>query len=138
MSYSYKNAALGAYPVGTYLWLDSDISPAEQFGGTWEQITDGRMLIAAGSSYAVGTTGGSTTHTHTLSSGYAVGWMNTSTGKLYLGLTSGSVTSDYVYSGGTAALSTTTNSYAIRLGGSSGSTSNMPPYLAAYLWHRIA
>ena len=58
-------------PVGSiYTSMDST-SPAEKFGGTWEQIVD-RFLYCASSS---GTTGGSTTittanlpsHTHTFS-----------------------------------------------------------------------
>lgn len=44
-------------------------NPSELFGGTWEQI-QGRFLLAANSSYAAGTTGGSAdavvvSHTHT-------------------------------------------------------------------------
>lgn len=38
-------------------------NPSTKFGGTWEQITD-RMIMAAGSTYTVGTTGGNATHTH--------------------------------------------------------------------------
>ena len=42
----------------------SATNPGTLFGGTWEQITD-RMIMAAGSSYKAGTTGGAASHTHT-------------------------------------------------------------------------
>lgn len=45
------------YPVGAvYISINAQ-SPAEIFGGTWEQIK-GRFLLAAGDSYAAGSTGG--------------------------------------------------------------------------------
>lgn len=51
------------YPVGSIYVSVSSISPASLFGGSWEQIQD-RFLLAAGSTYGAGTTGGSTTHRH--------------------------------------------------------------------------
>lgn len=39
-------------------------SPASLFGGTWTQIKD-KVLMSAGDTYAVGSTGGSAVHTHT-------------------------------------------------------------------------
>ena len=52
------------YPVGSYYMSSSATNPGTLFGGTWEQIKD-RMIMAAGSNYSVGTTGGSSSHTHT-------------------------------------------------------------------------
>lgn len=51
---------LAAYPVGAYYISSNSTSPAVLFGGTWTQIQN-RMIIAAGSSYSVGATGGSAT-----------------------------------------------------------------------------
>lgn len=45
------------YPVGAIYISIAAQSPAEIFGGTWEQIKD-RFLLAAGDSYAAGSTGG--------------------------------------------------------------------------------
>ena len=53
---------LAAYPVGAYYISSSSTSPATLFGGTWTQITN-RFILAAGSSYSVGATGGSATKT---------------------------------------------------------------------------
>ena len=52
------------YPVGSYYISSDSANPSTKFGGTWEQITD-KMIMAAGSSYTAGATGGTITHTHT-------------------------------------------------------------------------
>jgi len=49
------------YPVGSIYISVSNVI----FGGTWEQIQD-RFLLAAGSTYAAGSTGGEATHTLTI------------------------------------------------------------------------
>lgn len=59
------------YPVGAIYMSTNNISPQVLFGGTWEQIQN-RFLLAAGSSYSAGSTGGSAdaslpAHTHTVS-----------------------------------------------------------------------
>ena len=58
------NLALAMYPVGSIYLSVNDINPGTIFGGTWEQIQD-RFLLAAGSTYAGGATGGTASHTHT-------------------------------------------------------------------------
>lgn len=52
------------YPVGSLYTSFNSTNPADIVGGTWEQIQN-CFLMAAGSSYAIGTSGGSATHTHT-------------------------------------------------------------------------
>ncbi len=61
------------YPIGSIYMSVNAINPGNLFGGKWEQIQN-RFLLAAGTSYNNGTTGGSATHTPsgTLSGG-AVG-----------------------------------------------------------------
>lgn len=55
-----------AHPVGSYYWTsDSSFNPANEWGGTWERIQDGRVLISNNSSHAVGSTGGAETVTLT-------------------------------------------------------------------------
>lgn len=54
--------SLGAYREEEYakikFWVSNDpTSPAEMFGGTWEQIKD-RFIMAAGDTYAAGSVGG--------------------------------------------------------------------------------
>lgn len=57
------------YPVGSIYMSVNDVNPSTLFGGTWERIQD-RFLLAAGSTFAAGNTGGSkdavvVSHTHT-------------------------------------------------------------------------
>ena len=54
----YLSYPLAAYPIGAYYISSDPTSPATLFGGTWERIQD-RMIVAAGSSFTAGTTGGS-------------------------------------------------------------------------------
>ncbi|MCH4007544.1 MAG: DUF859 family phage minor structural protein [Eubacterium sp.] len=46
------------YPVGSIYLSVNSASPADLFGGTWERIKD-TFLLAAGDTYAAGSTGGS-------------------------------------------------------------------------------
>lgn len=44
----YKQAKLDAHPVGSIYESTSDQSPADIFGGTWEAMDPGRVLVSAG------------------------------------------------------------------------------------------
>ena len=58
-------AVLAAHPVGSLYWTSKNENPAITFGGgTWKQITD-KFVLAAGSKYKVGDTGGAETVTLT-------------------------------------------------------------------------
>ena len=54
------------YPVGSIYMSAVNISPASFLGGTWQAIEQGRMLMAAGSSWQAGTTGGAAYHALTV------------------------------------------------------------------------
>ena len=53
------------YPVGTIYETTEATNPGELFTGTWEKI-EGKFLIGANSTYVLGTTGGTASHTHTM------------------------------------------------------------------------
>ena len=62
-----RTTALDAYPVGSIYMSVNSTSPAILFGGTWEAMPAGRVLLAQGESqwgttYAAGSTGGEATH----------------------------------------------------------------------------
>lgn len=50
------SSGLSAYPVGSIFQTVSTTSPAELFGGTWQEIAQNRVLMGAGSGHAAGTT----------------------------------------------------------------------------------
>lgn len=52
------------YPIGTYYWSSNSTSPQELFGGTWTPVTD-KFVLAAGSTYTAGNTGGAATISYT-------------------------------------------------------------------------
>lgn len=84
------------YPVGSIYMSTKNVSPATFLGGTWTQIQN-RFLLAAGSSYAAGSTGGAATvaltaaqmpsHTHTFT-GTAVNTGTQSANHTHSGTTS--------------------------------------------------
>lgn len=129
------NLLESVYPVGAIYISTVATNPKTLFGfGTWEQIQD-RFLLAAGSSYAAGATGGAATHTLTVNempahthvvSNYAssVGWSGNSPSKSYLNNTN----DGYVGTNNPASKST----------GGGAAHNNMPPYLAVYIWKRTA
>lgn len=60
---------LAAHPIGSLYFSEQATSPETLFGGTWTRITD-TFILAAGSKYAAGTSGGSASlqaHTHGVS-----------------------------------------------------------------------
>lgn len=59
---------LAAHPIGSLYFSEQATSPETLFGGTWTRITD-TFILAAGSEYAAGTSGGSANlqaHTHSV------------------------------------------------------------------------
>lgn len=144
------------YPVGSIYMSVNSTSPQTLFGGTWQQIQN-TFLLACGSSYNAGSTGGSATnsHTHSVTPTGSVGNHTLTIAEIpshthAVGKgTSGSIAGIGAYYGnGTNSFDTqatgggqahdhplTLNT--ITSGGASN-TNNMPPYLAVYMWKRTA
>ena len=116
---------LMVYPVGSIYMSVAETSPASLFGGTWERIED-RFLLAAGSTYTAGDMGGEAAHTLTVSEMPSHNHTYTIPGNE-------TGTSWYGASG--------TAKGAPQSSGDSGGGqphNNMPPYLAVYMWKRVA
>ena len=127
---------LKVYPVGAFYFSASSDNPATLFGGTWTQIKD-TFILAAGTKYKAGTTGGEATHTltaqempnhyHDEYAGNDGGDSSAPSG--YIGWPSISCASDKTWF---AKLTKTSGA------GGGAAHNNMPPYLAAYVWQRTA
>lgn len=161
------------YPVGSYYWTsDSNFSPANTFGGTWEKIDAGVTLVSAGTGYTVqsGTAkdggndeitltdkqmahghtytrptvvSGEGGHTHTVNMKYTSNATPTGTGQSQPRANGTSTSSGFASipaNSGTHNHTLTGGGVADLAGASSTREAfdNMPPYKAAYCWHRTA
>ena len=123
------------YPVGSIYMSVSDTSPATFLGGTWERIQD-KFLLAAGSTYAAGAAGGSTTNTH--SHYQSVGSDGTAS---YFTKAGKTPQTRVVTVPGTHIVTSANyaDSKTLREDSTYDATiSIMPPYLAVYVWKRTA
>ena len=166
-SYSISGAALidFFYPVGSYYETsDASFNPNNAWGGTWEEDTSGRMLVAAGTNagvtYSTGSTGGSKDmivpyHNHGFtnptiaSSGAHVHTLNqrnagTTGTRATNNVTYGASGHDYQTSNAFVSSGAHSHSYSangsVGYAGTSGNATNanMPPYIVVKRWHRTA
>ena len=118
------------YPVGSIYLSVNSTNPGTIFGGTWEQIKD-RFLLACGSTYSNGSTGGEANHKLTINEmpSHNHGFQS---GRWFWAESAG---------GGEIINSQSETSYAFKRGtdntGGSQAHNNMPPYLAVYIWKRV-
>ena len=134
------------YPVGSIYLSVNETSPAIFLGGQWERISD-RFLLASGSSYAAGSTGGSALHNHDYKlsfANYNLGFDTSADGlgvynydsKSYVkARVAGGVNAKGLYN---VSVETHTLSVSYLDGGNTSYKENLPPYLAVYAWKRVA
>lgn len=134
------------YPIGSIYITTSSINPNQILGfGTWEQIKD-RFLLAAGTSYSGGATGGaatvalSKTQVPKVEGNIAMHSQGVATNihAVTGAFTSGLTNENSYRAGGTE----TTGAVSIgrinfNNGGTGAAHNNMPPYLVVYIWKRI-
>lgn len=131
------------YPVGAIYMSVSSTSPEILFGGTWEQIQN-RFLLAAGSSYTAGNTGGEATHkltanempVHSHDLRANTSWGGSETLAPWAQYFGSNILYDVGASGGT--ITTSYYGNVTQLTGGNVSHNNMPPYLVVYMWKRTA
>ena len=118
------------YPVGSIYLNTTNVNPTTLFGGTWEQIKD-RFLLACGSTYTNGATGGEATHKLTINEmpshkhNTQGQWQTAGSGNRCLSYNK--ISGDPVR----------TDNPILATGGNQAHN-NMPPYLAVYVWKRTA
>lgn len=144
------------YPVGSIYMSVLNTNPSSYFGGSWEQITD-TFLLAAGTTYTAGSTGGEATHTltttelpahtHTASTNSTgahthnfQGYWRAGSGTSQPAVASYNKVSGDEVSDPTSILSAGAHKHTVTVNntGSGTAHNNMPPYLAVYVWKRIA
>lgn len=117
------------YPIGSVYISTVSTSPAQLFGGSWEQLQN-RFLLGAGSSYTAGEMGGSATHTLTVSEMprhrhwgvYRPDWYPSPESGQASGVSDG----------------TSSNQLFTDNEGGGEAHNNMPPYLVVYMWKRVS
>lgn len=145
------------YPVGSIYMSVLSTSPAVFLGGTWERIED-TFLLAAGTTYTAGATGGEAAHTLTINE------MPSHGHPVYVWDNAGTTGNAYYYDGATKTIHSGARLYnssasSWKASGSTASAAdegrgdpsggtgligndvphnNMPPYLAVYIWKRTA
>lgn len=142
------------YPVGSIYMSINSTDPGTLFGGTWVRIRD-TFLLASGSSYYAGSSGGSPTsklieHTHRFGNESTAEYYNvwganpskgsTATGYNKMAKETTSATVRYIPAstthsdqGGYRWMNSTMSA-----GSTQEPDDNMPPYLAVYVWKRTA
>lgn len=124
------------YPVGCIYQSASSTSPASFLGGTWEQIKD-RFILAAGDTYAAGSTGGEATHTLTVNEmprhnhDHVMWYRDQKFGLNGRGGDVGSLRLEF-------SSAECTDGICTDFKGDFQPHNNLPPYLTAYIWRRIA
>lgn len=121
---------LALYPVGAVYISVNSTSPASLFGGTWEQIED-RFLLASGSTYSAGSTGGEATHNLTVEEMPSHG--HNLSNDMYADQSGSGI--GYVATG---LGSSSWGAPGTKLTGGSQPHNNLPPYLAVYMWKRVS
>ncbi len=121
------------YPVGSIYISTNDINPSTLFTGTWEKI-ENRFLLASGSSYQLGSTGGETTHKLTINE-LPSHTHNASAGQFIS--TSPNVTPGTVMSFDSGQYKRYSMNSTSSTGGSKAHN-NMPPYLVVSIYKRIS
>lgn len=148
---------LKMYPVGSIYASTASTNPGTLFGGTWEALPAGRVLLAQGTStwgttYAAGSTGGEATHTltigelpahnHTASANSNGAHTHTiyrsgNGGGSWTGI-AGSPSNEYAGNYATSSSGSHSHTVSVNNTGSGQPHNNLPPYVAVYLYKRTA
>lgn len=123
------------YPIGSFYFTSSNVNPSTLFGGTWEQIKD-KFILSCGDKYANGNIGGTEQHQHKLPIGlnnvsdnwYQMHWNNA------FGYGTDEFTSPNYNQLNSTPYGSSMTMHQLK----SEVVSNMPPYLAVYVWKRVA
>lgn len=139
------------YPIGSIYTSINSTNPETLFGGSWTQIND-VFLLAAGSKYSAGSTGGESTHILTTNEmpshahgeqarvyGYD-GWnsYNIPAYTIAFNYTKTDGAAQYFQNTTTVKAAGVSANIETGKNGGGAAHNNMPPYLTVYMWKRTA
>ena len=116
------------YPIGTIYQSTRSTDPSTFLGGTWTQMQDGRVLVAASTAHPAGSTGGEETHVLTVEEMPSHAHPE-SVPNVIQNTATGSVSYGFVADGSWKGSGST---------GGSQAHNNMQPYRSVYMWERTA
>lgn len=124
------------YPIGAiYLSIDST-NPTKLFGGTWQQIAQGRTLVGVDTSQTefntVKKTGGEKTHT------LSINEMPSHNHLYYASVGTGNAEGAFAFGNLNGFIITGKWGNAMQYTGGSQSHNNLQPYYTCYIWLRTA
>lgn len=119
------------YPVGSIYMSVNDVNPEILFGGEWERIQD-RFLLASGTTYTNGATGGEATHTLTINEMPSHRHSRMTQPQ---GFAEQDTRKNDIISPASGSANTVTK-YSDYTGGGQAHN-NMPPYLVVNVWKRV-
>lgn len=129
---------LDYYPIGSYFWTsDADYNPEDSMGGEWELMDEGITLVSAGQTYTVqsGTSKDGGEETVTLNTNQIPSHTHPSPSNGQF-IINKSQSSGYAFAFSAGSYYRMAASETGARGGGQAHE-NMPPYKAAYCWHRI-
>ena len=154
---TYAKAKLDAHPVGSIYESTDSTSPATLFGGTWEKMEAGLVLVSqgtakSGTTFTAGATGGEEKHQLTIGElpahnhsgtaqsngahthGVTISTQQSAGGSYHIRKTDSPTTETYQ----TTSAGAHTHTLSINNTGGGESHNNLQPYIAVYRWLRTA
>lgn len=123
------NQLLQPFQIGDIYISLTETNPASKFGGVWEKIEDA-FLLASSDRYSVGSTGGEAEHTLTVSEMPSHNHIQPSRDT--------NMAESGVNIGLELMGNSSTKGWPSKSTGGSQAHNNMPPYLAVYMYKKVA
>ena len=121
------------HPIGSFFLSSDSKNPSEIFGGKWEKVSD-LFLVGAGNKYTLNSTGGEETHILTKEEMPSHSHVIEPLGRRFAW--GGDFTQDGPASGNGWRSQLSNHVTSVEGGGKAHN--NIPPYLAVFIWKRIA
>lgn len=126
------------YPVGSVCMFNTNIDPNEMYGGTWVRIKGKFIFGADDDTYPLGSEGGEAKHTLSIeempSHNHTITFLESGAG----GIAPDGLTVQRGYYDNGVNLAQIPRNFEISNNGGNMPHNNMPPYVAFYIWAKVA